>query len=66
MGILFFIDSLRTSIDYLTVAELIALGLREKEGSRIYLPTQIFTGFLYIGAALCMGVISFRKTRTAG
>ncbi|QKX63720.1 uncharacterized protein TRUGW13939_10891 [Talaromyces rugulosus] len=46
-----------------TFAELIALGLREKHGSRIYLPTQIFTGALYFGAALSMWLIYARKSR---
>jgi hypothetical protein len=46
-----------------SVAELIALGLREKHGNRIYLPTQIFTGALYFGAALSMWLIYARKSR---
>lgn len=37
----------------LAVSEPIALELRQTSGS-IYLHAQIFTGFMYTGAALCM------------
>ena len=36
-----------------TVAEPVALELRQKKGN-IYLHAQIFTGFMYTAAALCM------------
>ena len=39
--------------DRIIVAEPIALELRQKMGN-IYLHAQIFTGFMYIAAALCM------------
>jgi len=39
--------------DYQTVSEPVALELRQTTGD-IYLHAQIFTGFMYVAAALCM------------
>ncbi|KAL6251057.1 hypothetical protein RBB50_001265 [Rhinocladiella similis] len=39
-----------------TCAEAIALELRRKADSWIYLPPQIFTGFMYIAAGMCIWV----------
>ncbi|TVY30845.1 putative transporter [Lachnellula hyalina] len=46
-----------------TFAELIALGLRRKGGQNTYRPTQIFTGILYVGAALLMWFIRARRVQ---
>ena len=41
-----------------TVSEAIALVLRDNSaGHSAYLPVQIFTGFMYIGASLCLWVV---------
>lgn len=40
-----------------TVSEAIALVLRQRQSSSPYLRVQIFTGFMYIGAALCLWVV---------
>ncbi|KAE8152139.1 MFS transporter [Aspergillus avenaceus] len=40
-----------------TVSEAIALVLRDNQSDRVYLRVQIFTGFMYIGAALCLWVV---------
>ncbi len=40
-----------------TTAEAIALELRRKTDSWIYLPPQIFTAFMYVAAALCLWVV---------
>lgn len=41
-----------------TVSEAIALLLRDHNSKdSIYLPVQIFTGFMYIGSALCLWIV---------
>lgn len=47
------------------VGEAIGLELRTS-GSRPYLHTQLFTGFMYIGASLCAGLLRILKARSAG
>jgi hypothetical protein len=45
-----------------TVAEPITLSLRKSlKGHATYLPVQLFTGFMYIAAALALLVTRFRK-----
>ncbi|KAB8236307.1 putative MFS transporter [Aspergillus alliaceus] len=47
-----------------TVSEAIALVLRDNESKdSVYLRVQIFTGFMYIGAALCLWVVRGWKVR---
>lgn len=40
-----------------TFAEPIALELRTKHGSNIFINAQIFTGMMYVGGALCLWVL---------
>lgn len=47
------------------VGEAIGLELRTS-GDRPYLRTQIYTGFMYIGAALCAGLLRVWKARRVG
>lgn len=47
------------------VGEAIGLELRTS-GDRPYLRTQIFTGFMYIGAALCAALLRVWKARRVG
>ncbi|KAB8079128.1 MFS transporter [Aspergillus leporis] len=47
-----------------TVSEAIALVLRDNESrDSVYLRVQIFTGFMYIGGALCLWVVRGWKVR---
>ncbi|BCS30647.1 uncharacterized protein APUU_80950A [Aspergillus puulaauensis] len=48
-----------------TFGEAIGLELRTS-GDRPYLRTQIYTGFMYIGAALCAGLLRVWKARRVG
>lgn len=47
------------------VGEAIGLELRTR-GNRPYLHTQLFTGFMYIGASLCVVLLRIWKARSAG
>ncbi|KAL9109336.1 MAG: hypothetical protein Q9227_005966 [Pyrenula ochraceoflavens] len=40
-----------------TVAEPIALELRREGSSNVYIDVQIFTAFMYFGAALCLWLV---------
>ncbi|KAL4733200.1 MFS transporter [Aspergillus similis] len=45
------------------VAEPIALVLRDGDSNAAYLPVQIFVGFMYIGAAVCLWVVRAWKVQ---
>jgi len=46
-----------------TFAEPIGLELRDLTSSDVYLHAQLFTGFMYIGAAVCMWFLRAWKLR---